>query len=551
MKKWISICVIIGLLATSVLPLSAAEGNAFSDVPRGHWAESVVNEAQQLGITDGLGDGTFGLGQTITRGEFAALLVKLMQWPTISPSQGSFADNQDVNAWYYVPIETAFSQNMMTKTENFRPLEPITREEMAVLMVGALGYSGLGEQMRESTTDFSDVNQNKGFITIAKDLGLISGTGGNTFAPSQTATREEAVSMMVRMYHKLENKLTTLHGFYAIKSADQSAMMKEMDSVSFGWSRLELEKGQVSVNLTGSNKNTFVVPTGFAQVVAQAKAAKATTQLMVFADDRDQLNQILTEPTLRTQGVEAIISQVNATAKDGELVSFDGVVIDFEGMKGESLKQGFNQFLIELKSKLGESGKTLYVAVHPKRQGGQAYFDAYDYPVIGQVADKVILMVGDYYAKSLTSEEMAMGYTKTPLSPLDEVYYALKAITAPNTGVGDNRKILVQFSMDTVQWKLQNGQVINQIPYHPTYDAVAARLNGGKVVDHYPNFSYNPYATYYDESDNTENVLWYEDARSIGAKMELARLFGTGGISLWRIGNIPEDVWAEVTKVVE
>lgn len=365
--------------------------------------------------------------------------------------------------------------------------------------------------------------------------------------------------MIVRLYETRFKQMKELHGCYAISSSSQSQLMNQMDSVSFGWSRLTLDNGQAVLNTTSKDNNEFRVPSGFTEPVALARASGATAQLMVYADNASVteagplLTAVLTDSARRTQAVEAIVSQVNQTVKDGENVSFDGVVIDFEAMKGEELKMAFNTFLSELKSQLGT--KSLYVTVHPMRDD-QAYYDAYDYRTIGQLADKVILMASDYYAKSLTQAEMDMGYTMTPLSPLGEVYYGLKKMTDPATGVQDTSKIWLQVAMDSVQWKLVDGKVINQTPYHPTYDAIAARLAMG-VEDFYPNYSYNPYARYHDDSDNTDNVLWYEDSRSIKAKMELARLLGIEGVSIWRLGNIPNDsanylnVWQTITQEVQ
>jgi spore germination protein YaaH len=50
----------------------------------------------------------------------------------------------------------------------------------------------------------------------------------------------------------------------------------------------------------------------------------------------------------------------------------------------------------------------------------------------------------------------------------------------------------------------------------------------------------NPWLTYYNSADGTNNIIWYEDSRSINAKIELARLFGVNGISVWRLGTIPD-----------
>lgn len=44
---------------------------------------------------------------------------------------------------------------------------------------------------------------------------------------------------------------------------------------------------------------------------------------------------------------------------------------------------------------------------------------------------------------------------------------------------------------------------------------------------------------YYTTEDGTEIFLWYEDARSVSDKLQLAKLFGIQGVSFWRIGTIP------------
>ena len=56
-----------------------------------------------------------------------------------------------------------------------------------------------------------------------------------------------------------------------------------------------------------------------------------------------------------------------------------------------------------------------------------------------------------------------------------------------------------------------------------------------------------PYAVY--SAGEKQYFLWYEDARSIALKEDTAGLFGVEGISLWRLGTIPdyEDwTWTDV-----
>ena len=45
---------------------------------------------------------------------------------------------------------------------------------------------------------------------------------------------------------------------------------------------------------------------------------------------------------------------------------------------------------------------------------------------------------------------------------------------------------------------------------------------------------------YTDDSTGVEYTVWYENSRSVLAKIKLARHFGIDGISLWRLGLIPD-----------
>lgn len=569
-KSIISVMVILSMLFTGFAFANEDTVSTFVDVPKDHWAYKEIHELRNLKITDGIGDNKFGLGIVITRGEFAAFLVKLMQWELVSPEQGSFTDNMDTTKWYYQPIETALQHDVVSKAEKFRPSDHITREEMAVMLVRALGYKTLAEQLNSLESPFVDVSNNIGYITIAKDFGIINGVGNGLFKPDDTAKREEAAAMMTRMYQRLIQPISELHGFYAIKSAGQADMIKKLDSIGFGWSRLEYdgEKDEIVLNTSRTN-NEYAIPQGYEEPLSMAKDNGVHASLMVLASNNTNINTkegsnipfiqyILTNTEKREQAIEAILSKVT-NPMDGGILTMDGVVIDFEDMRGELLRETFNIFLKELKSELDKRGKNLYVAVHPVRKPGQAYYDGYDYKTIGQIADKVILMAHDYYAKQLTEAEMEMGYTITPVSPIDEVYYALKAITDEEKGIEDRSKIWIQFSFDAVQWKLKEGKVINKYPYNPSYEAIQKRLMMEDVTINYSDRYQNPYATFFDANDETQNVIWYEDSRSIRAKVDVAKMFGIQGVSLWRLGNIPDfqendnkeiylDVWGHILE---
>jgi len=531
--------------------VAAAESRPFADVPENHFAYNAICRMKDLNITSGVGNNRFGMGQTITRGEFITFLIKLTGWEQVKPVHGSFKDNTDPGSFYYGPIETALQHGVILRDSDFfRVDDPITREEMAVMIVRALGYDALARQL-SYLSSFRDVVTNKGYMTIAKDFGIMSGTGGQNFSPEKTATREEAAYMLMKMYDKLNAKIQDLHGFYAISSYSQVNLLTDLDSVSFGWSRLEYDPqtGQVVLNTSRQNGNEYGFPEGFSEVLEKAAQNRLSIQLMVAVKNETvtdpstgaeiPLAEYILQPEIRSSVIQSIAEQVNADSKDDHPLNFNGVVMDVENLRANA-KESYNAFLKALKQELSKTGKKLFVAVQPARRPGQVYYDGYDFKTIGEIADKVILMAHDYYARRLTDEEMAAGYTTTPLTPIDEVYYALRAITDKTTGVQDPGKIMLQISFDAVQWKKKDGAVINRTPLSLSYKALYEKLLMDGVSIKYSDFNQNPYAIFTDPQDGSENIIWYEDARSVEAKLKLAAMFGIGGVSFWRLGNIPD-----------
>lgn len=60
----------------------------------------------------------------------------------------------------------------------------------------------------------------------------VAGAGGQLkFLPRDSATREEAAAMLVRVYERYTSKLDWLHGFYAF-SYSQIDLTASMDAVS-------------------------------------------------------------------------------------------------------------------------------------------------------------------------------------------------------------------------------------------------------------------------------------------------------------------------------
>lgn len=407
------------------------------------------------------------------------------------------------------------------------------------MLVKGLGYDNLVETAAAAASPFTDVTSNKGYINLAYDFGIVSGKGAGQFVPNGTATREEAAAMMLRCYNKMNSDTDFVHGFYAFSSYGQKDLAKEMDAVSFGWSKMEYRDGEgIVVNTLYENNNEWAVPEGYEQIVEELQSSGVQTNLNIFLSDATQAQTILNSAENRTAAVNAIMEEVTVTYKKLGRNPYEGVTIDFEGLRGSTLKQNFVAFLKELDAALTAEGKSLYVAVHPATKDG-SYYDGYDYKAIGEIADKVIMMAYDYEAKSISADVQQSGFTTTPVSPFDQVYYGLHAITNDSTGVADSSKVVLGMSPSSnVEWDLQNGVIVNSQGIDNDYDALQSYLQSGAKSEYSEKYR-NPYMTVQD--GNTTKVIWYEDSRSIQDKIDLAKMMGVNGVSFWRLGLIPDE----------
>ena len=202
MKKKILSAVLALLLCVGMMP-GVLAAQTYSDVPELHWSEKDIYRATELGIFNGKGDGTFGFGQAITRAEFAATVVRLFGWELVNPETATFTDVTS-GVWYYDEVETAVVNGVIpTSSKTFRPDDELKRGEMAAMLMRALGYTSLAATVSGYGCPFSDVVTNKGFITMAYDMGIVNGVGNNLFDPNRSAKREEAAAILVRMYDRL------------------------------------------------------------------------------------------------------------------------------------------------------------------------------------------------------------------------------------------------------------------------------------------------------------------------------------------------------------
>lgn len=178
---------------------SDGEGINFSDI-FGHWAEANIKQAANSGIVKGYFDGTFKPGKTVTRAEFAVMLMNTLK-PEAAGAELTFKDTAKIGAWAKKAVAQAVQADIIKgyTDGSFRPDAEITRAEMAAMIANALGQS----IESNAVTGFSDDQDipawAKGSVAAMKKLGIVEGKGANTFDPNGKTTRAEAVTVLLKM----------------------------------------------------------------------------------------------------------------------------------------------------------------------------------------------------------------------------------------------------------------------------------------------------------------------------------------------------------------
>ncbi|WP_239634027.1 DUF4073 domain-containing protein [Paenibacillus sp. H1-7] len=165
----------------------------------GHWADSFVARAVEFGIANGYDARTFAPDAQVTRAQFITMLMRTLK--VDSGATPRFTDADTIEAWAASAVAAAAERGIVVGFPDgtFRPNAIITRAEMTTLLVRAAGLETSGGT-EPAFADAADVpTWARDAVTAAEGIGLVQGREGDRFEPSATATRAEAVVLLLRM----------------------------------------------------------------------------------------------------------------------------------------------------------------------------------------------------------------------------------------------------------------------------------------------------------------------------------------------------------------
>jgi len=215
---------------------------------------------------------------------------------------------------------------------------------------------------------------------------------------------------------------------------------------------------------------------------------------------------------------------------------YRGVDVDFEYVRREDA-QTYARFLARLRRALVPRGLPLIVALAPKTSGDQPgrLYEGIDYHQIAQSVDFALLMT--YEWGNPASPPMAVA----PLPQVRRVVeYALTEFAPGQLYLG-----IPNYGYD---WALP----FREGARAQSLDNVAAvRLAWDRrSAIRYDEQVQAPWFRYVD-GQGREHEVWFEDARSIRAKLELAFGFGLYGVGVWNLDRPFPQGWAVVNAMAD
>lgn len=227
------------------------------------------------------------------------------------------------------------------------------------------------------------------------------------------------------------------------------------------------------------------------------------------------IHLVLTDSNLRTALVENSLAML-------EHYGFAGVNIDFEFVPPED-RSLLTAFMEELSARLRPAGYQVTISVPAQLEDNPAhpFSGAFSYNDLGRVSDQVYILAYDEHF-ALPGPVASIGFVRQVLD------YALSVITPEKVKLG-----MPVYGYDWPEWggvprTLSHSQVMTLARHTGAsfrYDEEAQA----------PTFEYS--------EDGVRHIVWFENARSFRAKLDLARERGLAGIGVWRLGLEDPAVW--------
>ncbi len=223
-------------------------------------------------------------------------------------------------------------------------------------------------------------------------------------------------------------------------------------------------------------------------------------------------NALLSNPTARENLVQNSLQNVIDKG-------YDGIDIDFEFLFPQD-RQPYVDFIARMRQVMNENGYICVVAVPPKTSDSQMglLYEGVDYAGLGEAADYVLAMTYEW------------GYRFGPPLAIAPVPSVRRVLDYAITRIPPE-KLILGISNYGYDWTLPFVRGESDAP-SISYEEALALARRYNVEIEFDQQARAPFF-YYTDDAGREHVVWFEDARSFEAKVELIEEYNLAGGFIW------------------
>jgi hypothetical protein len=183
--------------------------NRFSDVDGSKWYREGIDYVLMAGLFNGTSDTTFEPDTDMTRAMLVTVLWRLENEPN-STLADLFSDIAS-GIWYTEPVAWAAENGIVEgyDPDTFGPYDPITREQMAVILYRYASLKGYVTTAAADLSAFSDTGDTSGWAMTAMEWavaeGLINGVSNTSLNPAGNASRAQVATILMRFVKNIVN----------------------------------------------------------------------------------------------------------------------------------------------------------------------------------------------------------------------------------------------------------------------------------------------------------------------------------------------------------
>ncbi|MFV0516168.1 MAG: S-layer homology domain-containing protein [Aminipila sp.] len=201
-KKIMAMALVATMVFTSNVGMAQANTDKFTDI-KGHWGQAIINEAAAMGVVGGYPEGNFLPDNLMKREEFYKLVTNVLtEIPDTSKTVITFKDVNPIE-WYIPTLKIALAAGITKGYENgtFGIGQMISRQEAAKVVATIISTENLDTSKNASSVkDASLIGEwALPYVNIMFQKGYMRGDDQGNFRPTTALTRAEAATLLLNV----------------------------------------------------------------------------------------------------------------------------------------------------------------------------------------------------------------------------------------------------------------------------------------------------------------------------------------------------------------